>query len=91
MGAGRAIPVPTQPVPGSHIEHILSLRPYPRPNEGEFQVIHEVSEIGSRIDLRIDPESTQNDLRIDLPETSQTGPEMTLRSSYPGPSDTHGL
>ena len=36
---------PPGPSQGPIISHILSLRPYPRPNEGNSQVIDEVSEI----------------------------------------------
>ena len=73
--------VPTQPSPGSHITVILASGPYLRPNEGELQVIDEVSEIGSRLTS----EWTQNDPRIDPrtdpPDWSPDGP----RSLYPGP------
>ena len=31
------------PIPGTHIELILASEPYPRPNEGKFKVIDEVS------------------------------------------------
>ena len=77
------------PVPGPIFNHILSLRPYPRPNEGHFKVIDEVSEIGSRISLRM----TSFDLRIDppgpLPDHPQTGPEMALRWSPDGPQELY--
>ena len=36
---GRAIPVPQIPVPGPIFSHILVIRPYPRPNEGNFMYI----------------------------------------------------
>ena len=45
------------PVPGSHIpifSHILALRAYPRPNEGNSQLFSEVSQIDPQIDLRYD-------------------------------------
>ena len=42
--------------PGTHIEHIPGLKPYPRPNEGNSHVFDEVSQMRSRID----PELTQN-------------------------------
>ena len=41
---GWAIPVPSQPSSrGPHIEHILEIKPYPRPNEGNSELIDEVS------------------------------------------------
>ena len=36
---------PPYTLPGPIYRHILSLRPYPRPNEGLFEVSDEVSEI----------------------------------------------
>ena len=36
--------VPSQHHPGTHIEHILALRPYLRPNEGKSEYIDEVSQ-----------------------------------------------
>ena len=61
VGTGRVLyRYTTRDPPGPIFSHILSLRPYLRPNEAEFYVIYEVSQIGSRIGPRIDPESTQN-------------------------------
>ena len=47
---------PTQTSSRTHISHILSLRPYLRPNEGEIRYIDEVSQIGSRMG----PDMVQN-------------------------------
>ena len=42
--AGRGYTgTPPSTIPGSHITVNLRLRPYPRPNEGYFQVYDEVS------------------------------------------------
>ena len=41
-------------VPGPIFSHILAMRPYLRPNEGNSGHYDEVSQIWSRIDLRID-------------------------------------
>ena len=46
--------VPTRTLLGPIFSHILSLRAYPRPNEGKSEINDEVSEIESRIDLNID-------------------------------------
>ena len=46
----------TQDHPRTHISHILKAKPYPRPNKGYFEVSDEVSQIGSQIGLRIDPD-----------------------------------
>ena len=68
-----------QTVPGPIFSHILGSEPYPRPNEGNFSIFNEVSEIG----LRMGPESTQNrpriDPDIDLQDRSPDGPQMTLQ------------
>ena len=48
-------------VPGSHIEHNLAIRPYPRPYEGNLRLFNEVSQDGSRIGSRYASELTQND------------------------------
>ena len=45
---------PARPIPGPVFNHILKVRPYPRPNEGLFRLFDEVSQIGSRIGPRID-------------------------------------
>ena len=39
--------LPTDP-PGPHIQSLLALGPYPRPNEGNLRLFDEVPEIGSR-------------------------------------------
>ena len=44
---------PTQAILGPIFSHILALEAYPRPNEGNFSDIDEVSQIGSQIDLRM--------------------------------------
>ena len=54
VGTGRAIPVPNQHPPGPIFNLFPGRRPYPRPNEGNSRGFHEVSQKGSRIDLRID-------------------------------------
>ena len=78
-GVGRAIPVPTHIPSRDPYLAYSSLRTYLRPNEGQFQVNDEVSQIGSRkgpeltrIDPRIDPQMT-------LLDWSRDGPQMTLR------------
>ena len=58
---------PASTVPGPIFSNILGLRPYPRPNEGLFLRIDEVSEIGSEKGPRMTSELTQNDLRYDPP------------------------
>ena len=71
------------PGPPSHIpifSHILSLRPYLWPNEGNSQVFYEVSQIGYKNGPRIDPELTQN---RPISRPPQTGPEMASDPSYP--------
>ena len=73
-------------IPGPIIEHILALRPYPRPYEGNLRLNNEVSQIWLRIDLRIDPELTR--IRPSRPPT-RTGPQMALRCPYPGPQNTY--
>ena len=72
--AGRgAIPVPqTQPSQGPK----YSIFKAKGPTYGQMKAILEVSEIGSRIDLRIDPELTSELTRYDPPETS---PQMASR------------
>ena len=70
VGRGRGVPgvvgmvgtgeglyrYPTSTLPGPLFSHIPALRPYPRPNEVNSKVFHEVSQIGSSDGLRIDPE-----------------------------------
>ena len=46
--------------PGTHIEHILEIRPYPRPYEGNSRLNDEVSQDGSRMGPRMGPEYDQN-------------------------------
>ena len=70
-------------VPGSHIQSISGLKPYPRPNEGKSKVFSEVSEIGSRKGPDRVPEWPQNDLPGPYPRLVPDGPQMTLRSLYP--------
>ena len=76
---GGAIPVPTQYCPRTHISHISGYKPYPRPNEGELRLFHEVSQMGPRMGLEWVPEWPQNDLQIDLPDWSRDGPQIDLR------------
>ena len=47
---------PPDTLPGTIFSTLLALEPYPRPNEGLFWLIHEVSQDGSRYG----PELTQN-------------------------------
>ena len=59
MVRGGAIPVPSQDHPKDPYLVYLRLKAYPRPNEGLFGHLDEVSQIGSRIGsrmTRIDPE-----------------------------------
>ena len=51
---------PPRHLPGPIFNIYLRLKPYLRPNEGNSEVNDEVSQIGSRIDLRKGPELTQN-------------------------------
>ena len=80
VGREGYYPVPSQTLPGPIFSLLLASEPYLRPNEGLFSIFYEVSEIGSRIDLRYASEWTQNDLRIDPPDDPQTGLQMALRS-----------
>ena len=82
VGREGAIPGTRPSHPGTYIQSYLALRPYPRPYEGNLTGFHEVSQKGSRIDLRYDPELTQIDPHIDPP---QTGPEMPSDARYPDP------
>ena len=54
VGPGGAIPVPYPAVPGPIFSHILGIRPYPWPNEGNSEVFTDVSQIWPQIDLQID-------------------------------------
>ena len=45
--AGRVLyRYPATSHPRTHISHIPGLRPYPRPNEGNFETFNEVSQRG---------------------------------------------
>ena len=70
--------VPTRPVSGPIFSHILRLRAYLRPNEGNFMTFDEVSKIGSRIDLRLTSELTQIALRYLSPDWSPDGPQIPI-------------
>ena len=65
-GLGGLYRVLPSQLPGPTFSHILASEPYLRPNEGLFGQFYEVSQIGSRIDLRMDPELTSFDPKIDL-------------------------
>ena len=83
--------VPTQHAPRTHISHIPALRPYLRPNEGYFEVFMRFLRLGLRQGpelTRIDPESTRIDPSRLVPRWSRDDLQMTLQTSYPGPSQT---
>ena len=81
--AGGLYRYPTHPYHIPVFSHILALRPYLRPNEGNSELFSEVSEIGSRIGSRIDLKSTRIDLKSTLqdplPQLVPRWPQMTLR------------
>ena len=73
VGTGRGY---TGTQPDLHMtifSHILASRPYLRPNEANFKVNDEVSQIG----LRTDPELTRIDPESTLLDRSPDGPQMT--------------
>ena len=81
---------PTRTLPVPIVSLFLRLEPYLRPNEGNSRHFHEVSEIGSRIDLNIDPELIQNDLNIDPPDRAPDWSRDVLRSHISRPQIFNG-
>ena len=79
--------LPSHP-PRTHIQSLLASGPYPRPNEEEFSIFMRFPRMG----LRIGPELTQNDPRIDPrydpPDWSPDGLQMTLSDLPTGLSQT---
>ena len=60
------------------------------PTYGQMKAIYEVFMRFPSMGLERVQKRSRIDLRIDLPDTSQTGPEIALRSLIPGPQDING-
>ena len=78
--------VPSQPSPGP----IFSIFKAKSPTYGQMKAILEVLMRFPRMGLGWVQNGSRIDLRIDLPGTSQTGPEIALRSLISRTSDING-
>ena len=74
--AGRVYYPGTHPYPPrTHIQYILRLEPYPRPNEAFLEVSMRFPRMGLEWVLK----GSQNGLRMTLQDLRYPGPQMALR------------